>query len=414
MKQLILLTQSFPYGKQETFLENEIPWLSRYFNLSIICSNDKFETKRDIDPNIKVWCVNSGFQKLSLLKKLKHAIHFLFSKYGLAELKDIFSKRKLVLARIKNSAWVYAQAQEYYKTVSETGIIPSGEVLIYSYWSTSELLAFTLHKSSKWTIVTRMHGYDLYNERNQYGRQPFKKQMDKALDAGMFISEYGLDYYIKNYSLNGKASEKPKLSLFRLGTIDYGMTKQSGNGFLICSCSNIIRIKRVELIVKALSLISDRQIRWVHFGDDEGFGSDGNYQEVLSLTKSLPSNIKADFMGRIPNQDVLDFYLNNSVSCFITTSSTEGCPVSLMEALSMGIPIIATAVGGIPEMIDGSHNILLDKNPQVTEIQKAIEAVMDLSDDGKAVIRDENRMIWKKRYCAESNNKEFVSFLESL
>ena len=56
---------------------------------------------------------------------------------------------------------------------------------------------------------------------------------------------------------------------------------------------------------------------------------------------------------------------------FITTSSTEGLPVSIQEAMAAGIPIIGTNVGGIPEMIDG-NGVLLSANPSNKEVAEAI------------------------------------------
>jgi len=48
----------------------------------------------------------------------------------------------------------------------------------------------------------------------------------------------------------------------------------------------------------------------------------------------------------LPHNDVLNYYASNPVDVFINTSSSEGLPVSIMEAMSFGIPVIATNVGG--------------------------------------------------------------------
>ncbi len=56
-------------------------------------------------------------------------------------------------------------------------------------------------------------------------------------------------------------------------------------------------------------------------------------------------------MGYGSIDDLMLFFKENSVDLFINASITEGTPVSIMEAISCGIPIIATDVGGNPEIV---------------------------------------------------------------
>ena len=119
-------------------------------------------------------------------------------------------------------------------------------------------------------------------------------------------------------------------------------------------------------------------------------------------------------MGRIENQKVLEFYQKNFVNCFITTSSTEGCPVSIMEALSFGIPVIATSVGGITEMIEGTENILLSATPSIDEIKTALISMFSLSEDKNKRLRNANRLLWKEQFAADTNNAKWIEFLKKL
>lgn len=48
-----------------------------------------------------------------------------------------------------------------------------------------------------------------------------------------------------------------------------------------------------------------------------------------------------------------------SADIFTLTSRHEGLPVSLMEALALGLPVVATSVGGIPEMVKGTDSAIL-------------------------------------------------------
>ena len=101
-------------------------------------------------------------------------------------------------------------------------------------------------------------------------------------------------------------------------------------------------------------------------------------------------------------------------SCFITTSATEGgTPVSIQEALSYGIPIIGTDVGGISEMIDG-NGFLIGGNPQAEEIADSIRKIAYMSDELYKSFRVKSRTIWENQYDADKNFKSFTYYLKDL
>ena len=53
--------------------------------------------------------------------------------------------------------------------------------------------------------------------------------------------------------------------------------------------------------------------------------------------------------------------LLSAATCFLLTSDYEGCPVSVVEAMAAGAPVVCTAVGGIPELVvDGETGILVE------------------------------------------------------
>ena len=120
--------------------------------------------------------------------------------------------------------------------------------------------------------------------------------------------------------------------------------------------------------------------------------------------------IKYCFKGQVSNEEIHKFYRENYVDCFITTSSSEGLPVSIMEAMSYGIPIIATDVGGIREMIDGNGE-LLSANPDQSEVANAIVSMFEKEIPEIATLRSKSRFLWEKNYNAATNAKQFASLL---
>ena len=80
---LFLFTDKFPYGKQETFLENELPFLSQKFEEIIIIPLHKTDELRKIPHNVKVWqpilAFNPKNKKKLLLNGILNFSPFLFA-----------------------------------------------------------------------------------------------------------------------------------------------------------------------------------------------------------------------------------------------------------------------------------------------------------------------------------------------
>ena len=86
----------------------------------------------------------------------------------------------------------------------------------------------------------------------------------------------------------------------------------------------------------------------------------------------FPPNVVANFHGRVDNVQVRSFYRDTFVNVFVNTSSSEGVPVSIMEAQSAGIPVIATAVCGTPELVNENDGLLLPADPEPVDVAAAL------------------------------------------
>jgi colanic acid/amylovoran biosynthesis glycosyltransferase len=77
-------------------------------------------------------------------------------------------------------------------------------------------------------------------------------------------------------------------------------------------------------------------------------------------------------MGNVENSKILDFYSENYVDLFINFSEFEGVPVSIMEAQSAGIPVLATKVGGTSEIVSSDNGFLVEKHFDLSETNQCI------------------------------------------
>lgn len=411
-KRLVILFDEYPFDTGEySFVRTELTLLAEQFDVCIISLSPSTEQKMTPDERIRVYhCI----RRFGVREKAEAIVKFLLSGAGRREMRRIIGERRSILGRLYDAVVYYGSADQLRRYVKKNRVI-SGDELIYSYWFNANCLAFLMDKKKypKMRVVSRIHGYDLYNERNPHNRQPFREYMDERIDHIFFVADAGLQYYVKRW---GKQTDVGrKYTVEPIGTVNNEFSReqvsvQQGARFTVVSCSNTIPLKRVHLIVEGLAEITDMQIHWIHFG------TGSHYCETKEQARELLShknNISYELPGFVPVEEIMQFYASHYVDCFLITSSTEGCPVSVQEAMSYGIPIIATAVGEIPNMIAG-NGILLPQDPSPKEVGEAIRRLYFAAKEEIAQMREGARTVWEEKYNAAVNAEEFLKRLEAI
>jgi glycosyltransferase involved in cell wall biosynthesis len=118
-----------------------------------------------------------------------------------------------------------------------------------------------------------------------------------------------------------------------------------------------------------------------------------------------------DLRGYVPNTDVIDLERELRPSCLINLSASEGLPVSMMEAASLGIPIVGTDVGGVCEIIaNRTSGHLLDADFTDNQAADALEWLAGLPEQQYEDVCGASRRIWQTdfdqavvypRFCSE-------------
>lgn len=411
---LFLATAAFPYGGGEkNFILPELEYLNKYFDITIITqiNKDSSEEIMEFTEKYKGIKILEYSSTVKIYEYLEYVLSFLIYTDAREEIRQILRKRKNILSCIKESLSFYISARKYADFLKKN-ICMFENGIYYSYWYTHLCYGMVLCKKylPVLKIMTRTHGVDLYNERYRGNRQPFKRQMDQVVNRVIFASEYGRQYYITNFALS---STDKKYVLCRLGSLkeEPCEVQKKRKEFVLVSCSYVAPLKRVELIIRALALVEEIEIHWIHFGNGNKFDeirrmAKENLDNKENITYSLP--------GYIENTEIRRFYRENFVDCFITTTMTEGgCPMSIQEAMLFGIPIIATSVGGVTEMIDG-NGVLLENNPTLNEICEAIKKIYFLGDLEQAYMRHKSREIWDRMFDIEQNAEGIITVLKNM
>ena len=408
-KTLFFITANFPYGSDETFIENEINYLSISFDKIIIIShNVDSHAQRKTNDNVKV--IRRSYSIGRFGKIL--SISGLFNKHFWKEIKIVKKtyQKKLstgILKTILISLYNAKRLNKQYANIISEHSNSNTENYCYSYWCNDTALALTYLKLKNPTFKTfcRIHGWDVYFEASKYNYLPFRQLIADKYDMIFAISQAG-----KNYAIDKWGAKSDQVQISRLGiSNNYKMDlNKTVNPFHLISCSSIIPLKRVHLIAEAIKQMNNVKLKWTHFGD----GAQRNVLE--SLLKTLPKSIEVTLKGSVSNNEIYSFHNLESPNLFINVSSTEGVPVSIMEAMSFGIPAIATAVGGTPEIVNNENGYLLSKDPSTKEIAEVIQDFFNLSEQERLNKQKSAYKTWNEDYNATKNYNQFVEDILSL
>lgn len=394
-KKLYVFTDNFPFGLSEAFLNSEAVFLPKYFSEVQYVPLWKNGEMRNLPVGSVVEQPLLNFNPKGNVKLVVKGL-FCISPFFFAI--PIFFKEKAWKG--KKRFWDFMTALLILRATYSTLKIPFKENdLVYSYWGDKLALLLPLLKKKYGIIaVSRFHRTDLY-EYACGGYKPFRKWLFNALDVAVPIAEDGKRYLQEHYGANAPR----RIEVHRLGVFNHGLNPEEGEaGFQIVSCSHVVPVKRVAFLAEVVGSLGFN-VKWTHIGDGP------LRSEVEAIIAKFPKNVKGVMLGAMPNAEVLRYYSEHHVDLFINVSESEGVPVSIMEAFSYGVPVIATNVGGVAEIVDDKVGKLL---PVDVNAQQLAEYITEFYDNpNKQTMRDNARIRWSEKCDAEWNYTGFCEFL---
>lgn len=410
---LILFTSYYPYegSTEQTFLKEEIKRLSNAFETIILIPRRRASKIVLLPSNVIVEIGYAEFLekpiKLFLIPKIifspllyKEILRY---PWLLISPSSLFRLMAFLVGGYLTQRWLLQWMKK--------NNINHKESIFYTYWFDHPAFGIGLTKRfyPNLKLVSRVHGYDLYPERYSPAYLPLRHEALEMTDLIFPDSATGRDYLVKQYPKFEK-----KIELSRLGVAQPGfITLPSSDGVLrMVSCSLIVPVKRVNLLLEALQVAAQirphQQFEWHHFGN-------GELRENLQTLagKILTKNARAYFPGYESNEVLMNFYQSNPIDVFLNVSASEGTAVSIMEAASCGIPIIATAVGGNQEIVTPENGWLLPANPSPKEIADALFYLIDNPQEAFQK-RQGSITIWRRQYHNKTNFDLFIHKLKKL
>ncbi len=402
-----LFTETYPYvGPDDPFLPAEVRVLARTLDVCLIPTAMGAEPVASdlggvrVELGLSEYASRAGTRVLSLVQSLVTADLY----------RELARQRPLSL-RPRAAATIgtrLSRALTVERWVRRHLLPIDRPAVVYSWWSAAYAVGLARAlRSADTPLITRAHGYDLYAQQEVIGFVPFQSMLLDRVDRVMSASEAGTAYLRQRFP--GRAS---KVSTAYLGI--EGQPETSGasvDGVLrLVSCSAVSPVKRVELLARALSVVAERRpdlrFHWTHIGDGE---LSAHLAAYLESQPSLAGSWA--LTGFLEPASVKAWLMDNPVDLFVNVSASEGLPVSLMEAASFGIPMMATAVGGNPEIVDNTCGVLLRPDPTPGEIAQAVLDFAAVDSERLQALRTGSRERWEALFTADHNYEAFATML---
>lgn len=400
MKELWLFTRQFPLGRGEAFLESALPELCKHFSkvrvIPMYEGPGAVPLPKGVE-ELRLWRGQDAFAGLSIRDTVSRLPSLL----------------RLMVARGAGSsghqgggreAFSHARQLLHKAADVEARLLPDydpARVVLLCAWMEDwvTVLAILKERHPQLRINCLAHGWDLFEARRGSGAIPFRAMQMRAVDRVLCISEHGLRHLQQRYP-----QHQQKLTVARLGTADHGAAPWAPAGTLrLVSCAYLRPPKRLHLLAEALQHVQ-RPVHWTHFG--------GGPDEVAlkALCATLPKHVQVELKASVPNAEVLAWYAAQPVDLCVLLSGHEGVPVSLMEAISFGVPVLVNAVGGMPELVDARTGVCLPAEVDARSLAHWLngtgpDALLDPD------FRSKVRTAWQERYSAEATYREMAGQL---
>lgn len=418
---IVVLAHNYPYWcgpTAETYLEEEIAALSQHASRIVVVAFEGFwepgGTLRSGLPDniVPIQLLEPSLQsEPNNLKRRLDQLRRVFTSEFIADRPQLKSRAHVRTFNRFNELSTKIFTLTLEKLLDLDPEFGSGKTLIYSFWFNEPARAAVLLRNALAKLrdnspvaVARAHGYDCYAYRNDLDYLPCQEWIANRLDKVFPCSMDGVNYL---QNRNPKAANKFEVAYLGVRQMP------SGEGInpeepIVMSCSRVVPLKRLDRVARSLALLRDRgcRFKWICIGDGQ------DLRQLKELSHSLGLDEVARFTGSLTQPEIRELYFETSASVFVQASEYEGVPLAIMEAMSASIPVVATRVGGVPEIVEDRENgLLLDKDFSDEELAGAIEYFLD---EPRPNFRAAASQRWKERFSSSSNALKMLNICDNI
>lgn len=362
MKKITFLALHLGIGGIETSIINTCNALCDNYDIKIISfykvKDDKSNT---LNKNIKVkYIYEKDPNKKELLEAIKNKNILKIFKEGITSLNILYMKKNSIIKEIKKI---------------DNGVIVSTRMefnVLLSKYGNKDVFKIAQehqhHNNDKKYINTIRTKY---------------KNLNYLLALTNVLKE---DYkkYLENTSI--KVEYIPNM------LVNNSKERSNLNTKNIISIGRFHKVKRFTLLLEVLSKL-DKNIKLILIGDGE------EKENIINKIEELKINDRVIMPGFLNSTEINKYFKESSL--FVMTSSSEGLPMVLLEAMDMGIPCISFhANGGTKDIIDNGKNGFIIENDNIDEMK---DKIMQLLNDREKLLKFSQNALKKVEKFSKKN-----------
>jgi len=274
--------------------------------------------------------------------------------------------------------------------------------------SVSALLARMMASPRKLPFITTLHGTDITLVGNDRSYLPITRFSIEQSDGVTAISNYLRERTIREFEIKRPIEVIPNFvncDLYKRSDDAKARAKWAPKGEpILMHLSNFRPVKRVTDAIEIFALVRERMpAKLVMIGD----GPDRGAAEFVVRKKKLSKDVF--FLGKqLTVQDKLGL-----ADLFLLPSDEESFGLAALEAMACEVPVIATDVGGLPEVVaHGVDGYLFEPRDVATAAKYALE-ILTRPDRGR-MMGEMARVNARRRYCSNDIIPQYEAYYDKV
>ncbi|MFQ6135701.1 MAG: glycosyltransferase family 4 protein [Candidatus Hydrothermarchaeales archaeon] len=248
------------------------------------------------------------------------------------------------------------------------------------------LLGVILKKVGKKPLVVTLHGSDVTILSRNIFTRPIIKYVLKNADKIITVSEF-----LRDEVLNLGIKKEKVTTIYAGVSADVGDRESKIDGETVAFIGALVRQKGVDILIRAFKMVKERlpKAKLIIIGD----GKERSSLEELAKDLRLEDVQFRGYYGELKG-------IFGESSLLVLPSREEGFGLVLLEAMNHGVPIIASRIGGIKEIVQNGYNGILVQKENPGELSRAIVKILEdeelrtkLTRNGREFVK---RFSWEK------------------